>query len=64
MHHYGTQMVGESWAIAYGDGSKAAGTVWADKVTIGGVTATTQAVEVATIVSVSCVHFGPAETYN
>jgi len=50
-HLYGTQNVGESWAISYGDGSTAAGTVWTDRVIVGGVTATTQAVEVATIVS-------------
>ena len=50
-HLYGTQNVGESWAISYGDGSTAAGTVWTDRVIVGGVTATTQAVEVATVVS-------------
>lgn len=44
---------GASWEITYGDGSGAAGTVYADKVVIGGVTATSQAVEAATSVSSS-----------
>ena len=42
---------GESWSIQYGDGSGAAGNVYADKVVIGGVTATSQAVEAATSIS-------------
>ncbi|KAF2740781.1 Asp-domain-containing protein [Polyplosphaeria fusca] len=42
---------GASWRITYGDGSGAAGTVYADKVVVGGVTATSQAVEAATSVS-------------
>lgn len=42
---------GYSWNITYGDGSGAAGTVYADKVVVGGVTATSQAVEAATSVS-------------
>jgi hypothetical protein len=42
---------GASWKISYGDGSGAAGSVYADKVTVGGVTATSQAVEAATSVS-------------
>jgi len=42
---------GETWDISYGDGSGAAGTVYADKVVVGGVTATSQAVEAATSVS-------------
>lgn len=41
----------ESWKIQYGDGSGASGTVYADRVIVGGVTATSQAVEVATSVS-------------
>ena len=44
-------MSGETWNITYGDGSGASGTVYADKVVVGGVTATTQAVEAATSVS-------------
>ncbi|KAI8932808.1 hypothetical protein NX059_010294 [Plenodomus lindquistii] len=42
---------GYSWRISYGDGSGASGKVYADKVVVGGVTATTQAVEAATSVS-------------
>jgi hypothetical protein len=42
---------GYTWKISYGDGSGAAGKVYADKVTVGGVTATSQAVEAATSVS-------------
>jgi hypothetical protein len=42
---------GYTWKILYGDGSGAAGRVYADKVTVGGVTATSQAVEAATSVS-------------
>ncbi|KAF2194427.1 acid protease [Zopfia rhizophila CBS 207.26] len=42
---------GASWRISYGDGSGASGTVYADKVVVGGVTATSQAVEAATSVS-------------
>ncbi|KAF1844366.1 aspartic protease PEP1 [Cucurbitaria berberidis CBS 394.84] len=44
---------GYTWKIAYGDGSGASGKVYADKVTVGGVTATSQAVEAATSVSAS-----------
>ncbi|KAF2230053.1 aspartic protease pepB [Viridothelium virens] len=42
---------GESWSITYGDGSGAAGDVYADTVVVGGVTATSQAVEAATSIS-------------
>jgi hypothetical protein len=42
---------GATWQISYGDGSGAGGTVYADKVVVGGVTATSQAVEAATSVS-------------
>ncbi|KAJ8608663.1 hypothetical protein MRB53_039547 [Persea americana] len=42
---------GETWSISYGDGSGASGVVYADKVVIGAVTATSQAVEAATSVS-------------
>ena len=47
----GTLENGESWQIGYGDGSGASGIVYADTVVIGGVTATSQSVEVATQVS-------------
>ena len=47
----GKVLTGESWSITYGDQSGAAGNVYADKVVVGGVTATTQAVEAATSVS-------------
>ncbi|RAR11873.1 acid protease [Stemphylium lycopersici] len=42
---------GYSWRISYGDGSGASGKVYADKVQVGAVTATSQAVEAATSVS-------------
>lgn len=45
------QESGETWKISYGDGSGAAGNIFADKVVIGAVTATSQAVEAATSVS-------------
>lgn len=44
-------MSGQSWNIVYGDGTGASGKVYADKVVVGGVTATSQAVEAATSVS-------------
>lgn len=40
-----------TWRISYGDGSGAAGVVYDDTVTVGGVTATSQAVEAATSIS-------------
>jgi Eukaryotic aspartyl protease len=48
-------MTGATWSISYGDGSGAAGTVGKDTVNIGGATATSQAVELATAVSQSFV---------
>lgn len=45
------QLQGQSWMIQYGDNSGASGNVFADKVVIGGVTATRQAVEAATSIS-------------
>jgi hypothetical protein len=48
-------MAGYSWDITYGDGSGASGKVFADKVAVGSVTATSQAVEAATSVSSSMV---------
>ncbi|KAJ5029158.1 aspartic peptidase domain-containing protein [Bipolaris maydis] len=44
---------GYTWKISYGDGSGASGKVYADKVTVGPITATSQAVEAATSVSAS-----------
>lgn len=51
----GSLMSGQSWSIGYGDGSSASGTVYGDKVIVGSVTATTQAVEAATSASNSFV---------
>lgn len=45
------KLSGYSWNITYGDGSGASGSVYTDKVVVGGVTATSQAVEAATSVS-------------
>ncbi|KAF1914641.1 aspartic peptidase domain-containing protein [Ampelomyces quisqualis] len=42
---------GYTWKISYGDGSGASGQVYADKVTVGAVTATSQSVEAASSVS-------------
>ncbi|KAH8689101.1 aspartic peptidase domain-containing protein [Talaromyces proteolyticus] len=44
---------GATWEISYGDGSSASGDVYKDTVTVGNVTATSQAVEAATTVSAS-----------
>ncbi|KAK5164574.1 uncharacterized protein LTR77_009780 [Saxophila tyrrhenica] len=49
----GTELDGYSWSITYGDQSGAGGNVYTDKVVVGGVTATRQAVEAATSVSAS-----------
>ncbi|KAF2864322.1 aspartyl protease [Piedraia hortae CBS 480.64] len=49
----GKRLSGATWKISYGDGSGASGIVYSDKVTIGGVTATSQAVEAATSMSSS-----------
>jgi hypothetical protein len=42
-----TRLVGESFEITYGDGSIAAGSVWRDTVTLGGVKVAKQAIEMA-----------------
>jgi len=42
---------GQNWTISYGDGSRAGGQVFADKVVVGAVTATSMAVEAATSVT-------------
>jgi hypothetical protein len=47
----GVEKEGWSWKIQYGDGTGASGLVFADKVRVGGATATEQAVEVATAIS-------------
>ncbi|KJY01113.1 Aspartic protease pep1 like protein [Zymoseptoria brevis] len=45
------RLSGQTWKISYGDGSGASGIVYSDKVVVGGVTATGQAVEAAQTVS-------------
>ncbi|KAH7303680.1 aspartic peptidase domain-containing protein [Stachybotrys elegans] len=47
------KLSGESWKISYGDGSSSSGFAFSDVVTIGGLTATGQAVEAASRVSQS-----------
>jgi aspergillopepsin I len=47
----GDEKLGFKWKITYGDGTGASGIVYSDKVKVGGVTATAQAVEAATSVA-------------
>ncbi|CEJ57934.1 hypothetical protein PMG11_06609 [Penicillium brasilianum] len=47
----GNELSGYSWSISYGDGSSASGNVYTDSVTVGGITASSQAVEAAQTIS-------------
>ncbi|KAF9633155.1 Endothiapepsin [Lasiodiplodia theobromae] len=46
-----SKLSGATWEISYGDGSSSSGDVYIDKVTVGGLTVTKQAVEAAKVVS-------------
>lgn len=46
-----SKLSGATWKISYGDGSSSSGDVYIDKVTVGGLTVSKQAVEAAQVVS-------------
>ncbi|KAL1647465.1 hypothetical protein SLS58_002795 [Diplodia intermedia] len=46
-----SKLSGATWKISYGDGSSSSGDVYKDKVTVGGLTVSSQAVEAAKVVS-------------